>query len=158
VAIWAAGAAAALVACAGATSGGPVRRATVTSVVDGDTIHVALDGHDEKVRLIGIDTPEMGQCGAAKATALARKLAGGATVTLIADPTQATRDRYNRLLAYVVLPTHRDLGYEELAHGYGHVYVYDRPFKRLSSYRRGERFGKSQRDSIWRLCAQRRGP
>jgi micrococcal nuclease len=118
----------------------------------------ALRGHNDKVRLIGIDTPEVGQCGAAKATAVARKLAQGATVTLTADPTQATRDRYNRLLAYVVLPRNRDLGCEELAHGYGRVYVYDRPVKRLSFYRMGERLGKSQSDSIWRLCAQRRGP
>ena len=115
-----------VVACAAALAGaaqtaGPrafTLLGTVTRVVDGDTVHVAVAGRDEKVRLIGIDTPEVGQCDAAKATALARQLAQGRPVKLVGDPTQATRDRYGRLLAYVVLSGGRDLGYQELARGY----------------------------------------
>src|SRR5438876_10411040 len=87
-----------------ARSGAFTLRGTVTRVVDGDTVHVAVAGRDEKVRLIGIDTPEIGQCDAAKATVLARQLAQGRPVKLVGDPTQATRDRYGRLLAYVGLP------------------------------------------------------
>jgi micrococcal nuclease len=123
--------AAALAGGAQTASSGAFRlRGTVTYVVDGDTVHVAVAGRDERVRLIGIDTPEVGQCDSAKATALARRLAQGRPVTLVGDATQATRDRYGRLLAYVVLPGGRDLGYQELARGYGRVYVYDRPFQR----------------------------
>ena len=145
--------AAALAGSAQTASSGAFRlRGTVTYVVDGDTVHVAVAGRDERVRLIGIDTPEVGQCDSARATALARRLAQGRPVTLVGDATQATRDRYGRLLAYVVLPGGRDLGYQELARGYARVYVYDRPFQRLAVYRRAEQVGRPRADSIWRGC------
>jgi micrococcal nuclease len=136
------------------TAGSPVftLRGTVTYVVDGDTVHVDVAGRDERVRLIGIDTPEAGQCDAAKATALARRLVQGRAVKLVGDPSQARRDRYGRLLAYVWLPDGRDLGYQELARGYARVYVYDRPFQRLAAYRRAEQVGRKHADSIWRGC------
>jgi micrococcal nuclease len=135
-----------------ARSGAFTLRGTVTYVVDGDTVHVQVAGREEKVRLIGIDTPEVGQCDAAKATALARRVAQGRAVKLVGDPTQATRDRYGRLLAYVALQGGRDLGYQELARGYARVYVYDRPFRRLAAYRRAEQAGRRRADSIWRGC------
>lgn len=127
---------------------------TVSRVVDGDTVHVLLrSGRDERVRLIGIDTPEVGECDAARATALARRLAAGRAATLVGDPTQATRDRYGRLLAYVVVSGAGDLGYRELARGYARVYVYDRPFVRLSLYRRAARIGRTMPDSLARACS-----
>ena len=42
----------------GATAPGSREEATVTRVVDGDTIHVLLDGADTTIRFIGVDTPE----------------------------------------------------------------------------------------------------
>jgi micrococcal nuclease len=147
-------AAAALGGVARPASSGAFRiHAHVTYVIDGDTVHADVRGRDERVRLIGIDTPEVGQCDAAKATALARRIATGRNVTLIGDPTQATRDRYGRLLAYVVLPSGRDLGYQELARGYARVYIYDRPFVRLAAYRRAERIGSTYADGITRACS-----
>src|SRR5205809_7719967 len=117
-----------------ASSGAFKLRGTVTYVVDGDTVHVAVAGRDEKVRLIGIDTPEVGQCDAAKATALARRLAPGRAVTLVGDGTQATRDRYGRLLAYVIVVGRGDLGLREPLNGFARVYISDRPFVRLPAY------------------------
>jgi micrococcal nuclease len=141
-----------------AASSAPIRAFTlhgsVSRVVDGDTIHVLLpSGRDERVRLIGIDTPEVGQCFAARATAAARRLADGREVVLKGDPTQATRDRYGRLLAYVWLPGGKDLGFQQLAAGVARVYVYDRPFQRLSAYRRAEQIGRRRPTSVWRGCA-----
>jgi micrococcal nuclease len=128
-------------------------RGTVSYVVDGDTLHVELErGRDERVRLIGVDTPERGECRAAHATALARALADGRRVVLAGDPTQATRDVYGRLLAYVWLPGGRDLGFQLLARGLARVYVYDRPFRRLPAYRRAERIGHTRPRGIWRGC------
>ena len=40
--------------------------ATDLAVVDGDTVEVTVDGVRERVRLLGIDTPERGRCGAEK--------------------------------------------------------------------------------------------
>jgi micrococcal nuclease len=141
-----------------ARSGAFTLRGTVTRVVDGDTVHVNVGGRDEKVRLIGIDTPEVGQCDAGKATTLARRLSQGRAVKLVGDSTQATRDRYGRLLAYVWLPGGRDLGYQELVRGYARVYVYNQPFRRLTAYRRAEQIGRTRSDSIWRGCSTTASP
>jgi micrococcal nuclease len=80
---------------------GPAR-VVVTHVVDGDTIEVRFDdGREEEVRLIGINTPEEGECLADEASALLRNLVEGEVVTLRRDRTD--RDQYDRLLRYVVL-------------------------------------------------------
>lgn len=86
--------------------GGDAGTGTVIRVVDGDTIHVRLpDGTREKVRHIGIDTPESVkpntpvQCFAKAAAARNEELVGGERVELRTDVEE--RDRYGRLLAYV---------------------------------------------------------
>jgi len=125
---------------------------TVSRVVDGDTVDVRLtSGRTERIRLIGIDTPERGQCDAAKATTFARTVAQGRAAVLQGDATQATRDRYGRLLAYAWVGG-RDLGYQQLARGLAKVYVYDRPFQRLPAYQQAERTGKARGDGIWKAC------
>jgi len=79
--------------------------ARVQRVVDGDTIVVRLDGRTERVRYIGMDTPESVkpgtpvQCYAKAAAKENRKLVAGREVRLVADA--EARDRYGRLLAYV---------------------------------------------------------
>ena len=145
----AAGAACALVAAAAAQAGDFTTKASVTRVIDGDTIVVRLDnGRSEHVRVIGIDTPEVGDCWAAQATAETRRLADGKRVTLVGDGTQDTRDRYGRLLAYVWLPGGKDLGFQLVAGGYAKKYVYDRPFKRLAPYENAEALARGK--GLWR--------
>ena len=72
----------------------------VTQVVDGDTIEVSRDGVVERVRLLGVDTPERGQCGYDDATALVTDLVTGREVTLVVGSSD-DRDRYQRLLRFV---------------------------------------------------------
>ena len=80
-------------------------RARVLRVVDGDTILVRLDGRRERLRYIGVDTPESVtpdrpvECYGRAAAEENRRLVGGRTVTLTAD--EEPRDRFGRLLAYV---------------------------------------------------------
>lgn len=96
----------------GAGAGGPAlapggsAAGSVLRVIDGDTIVVSLRGRAERVRYVGMDTPETVkpgtpvQCWGPAAHALnARMLAPGARVTLRFD--RELRDRYGRLLAYV---------------------------------------------------------
>src|SRR5262249_38745737 len=110
-------------------------KGTVARIVDGDTIVVRLaTGRTERVRLIGIDTPELpNDCYARAARRAAATLASGRRVTLHGDSTQDLRDRYERLLAYVDLAGGTDLGRLLLARGDAVVYVYNRPFRRLAS-------------------------
>lgn len=72
----------------------------VVSVTDGDTLVVSRGGLEEKVRLLGIDTPEVDQCGYAEATAAMAGLVQGAGVTLVVGSSD-DRDQYGRLLRYV---------------------------------------------------------
>lgn len=72
-----------------------------TRIIDGDTIEVAVPGGLEKVRLIGIDTPEKGQFLFEEAKKRLEELIGGREILLEADETD--RDKYDRLLRYVFL-------------------------------------------------------
>jgi micrococcal nuclease len=84
---------------------GTTSTAHVVRVVDGDTIVVRLRGADERVRLIGMDTPETVkprtpvQCYGRAASAQTHRLLDGREVRLVQDV--EARDRYGRLLAYV---------------------------------------------------------
>ncbi len=137
-----------------APSGAFTYRGQVTHVVDGDTLDVRLtSGKTERIRLIGIDTPEQGVCYAATASAAARRLAMSKKVVLRGDRTQDTRDRYGRLLAYVWLPGGKDLGYQLIAGGSAKVYVYDKVFERFSAYRNAEASAKRTTAGLWKACA-----
>jgi micrococcal nuclease len=80
--------------------------ATVTRVVDGDTIMVRLDGRDTTVRLIGVDTPETKdprkpvQCFGREASARTKALLPEGTAVRIAYDVERN-DRYGRTLGYV---------------------------------------------------------
>jgi micrococcal nuclease len=81
-------------------------RAVVTTVVDGDTIHVSIAGRNETVRLIGIDTPETVdprspvECFGEEAHRHTEELLPKGTAVRLVRDVEA-RDRYHRLLAYV---------------------------------------------------------
>src|ERR1700712_5213362 len=85
--------------------GGSAGPAHVGRGVDGDPVVVRLDGHSERVRYIGVDTPESVkpgvrvQCFAKSAAKENRRLLPGRAVRLSYDAPR--RDRYGRLLAYV---------------------------------------------------------
>ena len=89
----------------GEDGGSASTTARVLRVVDGDTILVAVGGRQERVRYIGVDTPETVkphtrvQCFGKRASAANRRLVDGREVRLVADA--EARDRYGRLLAYV---------------------------------------------------------
>lgn len=86
-----------------------VTRATVESVTDGDTVVLNIDGTSERVRLLGIDTPETVDpdepvgCYGPEASALLKELLPtGTTVSVVRD--RQARDPYGRLLLYLVAP------------------------------------------------------
>jgi micrococcal nuclease len=98
----------AVIACAPAPAApaGDEPAALVVAVIDGDTIEVAVGGRTERVRLLGIDTPESVdprrpvECHGPEASALTRQLLPEGTALLL-ERDQEARDHYGRLLAYV---------------------------------------------------------
>jgi len=89
-----------------AATGTLITNATVIYVTDGDTIGVKIDGVEERVRLIGIDTPETKkpntpvQCFGPEATAFTESLLPKGTELHVERDVEA-RDVYGRLLAYI---------------------------------------------------------
>ena len=131
----------------------------ITKVVDGDTVDVRLrSGKEKRIRLIGIDTPEVYpevECGGLRASRSAKRLLPvGTRVKLVSDPTQARVDSYDRLLRYVIKrSTGRDINRAQVWLGMATVYVYDNtPFQRTQSYRDAQRSARNHDRGIWKNC------
>lgn len=83
--------------------------AKTVKAIDGDTLVVEINGKTETVRLLGIDAPESSkkktgskECGGTLARGAMRQLVKRSPeVTVSVDPTQAERDEFGRMLAYV---------------------------------------------------------
>jgi endonuclease YncB( thermonuclease family) len=87
---------------------------TFVSVIDGDTIETSAG----TVRIIGIDTPERGECGNDAANAaIESQLAPGDTVTLELPSGENDQDQYGRLIRYVTTAAGVDLGLLQLQAG-----------------------------------------
>lgn len=93
-------------AIGGAPTASSVERGQVLRILDGDTIEIrylsggeAVVGHIEKVRYLGIDTPEKSEPGGAEATEFNRVRVEGQTVRLVRDG--RNRDNFGRLLRHV---------------------------------------------------------
>lgn len=136
----------------------------VSRVVDGDTIDVTMpDGAKEKVRLLGINTPETVdprkpvQCFGHEASDHTKALLTGQTVTLANDPSQDDRDKYDRLLRYVGLADGTDINLALVRDGYAHEYTYDRPYARQAAYRAAEADARAAGRGLWnpQACAGR---
>ncbi len=88
--------------------------AAFTAFVDGDTIGTTAG----IVRIIGIDTPERGECGHDEASStIAGLLTAGDSLTLTLPEGQNDRDRYDRLLRHVITADGVDLGLVQLQAG-----------------------------------------
>lgn len=108
---------------ASVTSADPIRlpgaepaedAATFIAVIDGDTIETS----EGTVRIIGIDTPEQGECGHAEASmTIGRLLSPGDPLTLALPDGQNDRDQHGRLIRYVITATGIDLGLTQLEAG-----------------------------------------
>lgn len=128
----------------------------VASVVDGDTLKVAIDGKEETLRLIGMNTPETVdprrpvQCFGREASNKAKELLSGKKINLEADPTQGERDKYGRLLRYVFLEDGTNFNQLMIAQGYAHEYTYDsNPYKYQKEFKEAEKAARADQKGLW---------
>ena len=134
------------------------QRAVVVRVIDGDTVDVRVrsNGRVKRVRIIGIDTPEVyggAECGGPAASKSAKGLMPeGTPVLLVSDPTQARADRYGRLLRYVMKRGKYDMGRFQLKRGHARVFVVGRPFERVRAYRSVQQRAKRADRGLWGHC------
>ncbi len=96
--------------------------AKVINIIDGDTVDVALNGAEYRVRYVGVDTPERDEPFYKEASAANRDLVGGKEVILVKDVSDT--DRYGRLLRYIYLPDGVFVNAELIANGYARTITF----------------------------------
>jgi micrococcal nuclease len=128
----------------------------VTKVVDGDTIEIDRFGRKEKVRLIGIDTPETldprkpVQCFGKEASQNTKGLLEGKRVRVESDPTVGERDKYNRLLGYVWVGQDRLINQELIKQGFAHEYTYrSQAYKYQKEFKNAEVYARQGGLGFW---------
>lgn len=129
--------------------------AEVIDVVDGDTLDVIFDGRRERVRLIGLNTPESVdprrpvQCFGVEASGFTKSLALDQSVFLEFDNSQGERDQFDRLLGYVWLADGRLLNLELIGNGYAAQYTFNSPYRYRDLFREAERNAKATEAGLW---------
>ncbi len=127
----------------------------VTKVTDGDTIHILMNNKDEKVRLIGINTPETVdprrkvECFGKEASKRMKELASGEIVRLEYDESQNIRDAYDRILAYVYLEDGQMINRKMIAEGYAYEYTYLKPYKYQTEFRELQSLARNSGRGLW---------
>lgn len=132
--------------------------ATVVEVVDGDTIVVEMANRTERVRLIGIDTPEAtggflpAECFGDEATGFTRSLLPEGIEVRLTRDTEA-RDRYDRLLAYVHRVGDRlFVNFEIAANGYAEALVIEPNTTHADSFYAAAARARDQGLGLWSEC------
>lgn len=127
----------------------------VLRVVDGDTIEVGIDGGEEDVRLIGVDTPETVkpgepvECFGPQASSFTKDVLEGETVRLEFD--QELRDVYSRLLAYVYLGD-RFVNAELIERGYARTLEIEPNTSRAPELARLQTAAGAAGRGLWGAC------
>ena len=133
---------------------GPHKYYTVSRVMDGDTIELS---NREKVRYIGIDTPEVREKKdsewiykprpyAEEASAFNKKLVEGKSVRLEFDVQK--RDKYKRLLAYVYAGENM-ANMEMVKQGYGMIYTYPPNVKYTEKFLEAQKEARDNKRGLW---------
>lgn len=127
----------------------------VLRVVDGDTINIAMDGRVVRVRLLGIDTPEVVdprktvECFWKEASQKAKNVLLGTYVRIATDASQGLEDKYGRMLAYVYLPDGTLFNRTMVEDGYAHEYTYRTPYRYQQEFKTAERDARLHERGLW---------
>jgi micrococcal nuclease len=145
------------------------RRATVTRVIDGDTVEVQFeDGKTDTVRLLGVDTPEttLSDVDPSEYEDIPDSTAGrdhlfnwgerasdyatdeldGETVRVVTDPESDRRGSFDRLLAYIYVDG-ENFNLELIEQGYARMY--DSSFSQRSEFDSAEEEARSENEGLW---------
>lgn len=133
--------------------------AVVTRTTDGDTLHAKVNGRDETVRMLLIDTPEDQKPGTPTesfsreaAAYAARVMPVGASIKLQLGKAPDERDRYGRLLAYVYEPNGKLYENDCVRRGFARVaYVYKPNTDHLAQLLASQAYAKKNCLRIWSI-------
>ncbi len=130
-------------------SGVPASEAswTASEVIDGDTFRVVGPGGEQTVRMIGINTPERGECFYDEAAAALRFSLGDRPLRLVEDVSEV--DQYGRLLRYVELEDGTDVGAELVRAGYARSHHYEPDVGRNDEYDELQAVAQQSGAGLW---------
>ena len=144
----------------GSIQGVEGERAQVSEVIDGDTIKVSLQGQEQTVRFVGMDTPETLDprrpvgCFGKEASNETKKLLTGKVVILQKDVSNT--DKYKRLLRYVYLPIDENqtlfVNDYLVRMGFAKVYTYPPDVKFNEQFRQAEKEARENKRGLWGRC------
>lgn len=128
-------------------------RTRVLSVYDGDTLTVEIDGQEEKIRIIGIDTPEIKKgskktCRGKTVANLAKSLLEGKEVLLLRDGKTENRDSFGRLLRYVKIREKLDYGFLMVLLGNAEIYEKE-DFSKRDLYEKFQERAIKRKRGVW---------
>ncbi len=130
----------------------------VVTVIDGDTLMIETKDGVEKVRLIGIDTPEVDpnrggpECYGTEASMRTKELTEQQLVTVEYDESQGVRDNYGRLLGYVRLSDGKLLNEMLVAEGYAREYTYNKPYAYQTELQTAQATARKEKRGLWGAC------
>ena len=126
----------------------------IIRVVDGDTVIVKYKGDDERVRLVGLNTPEaravngrVVECFGKEASAKAKEvLLPGQEVIFEYDTSQSKRDKYGRLLGYIFFADGQNFAKKMIRDGYGYEYTYHgRAYKYQKEFKEAQKYAQEHK-------------
>lgn len=127
----------------------------VVKVVDGDTFVIEKEGREQKVRLIGVDTPESVHPNANKnieqgkiASNYTKNLIEGKKVKIELDV--ETTDKYGRILAYVYLENGQMVNEILLQEGYAKLATYPPNVKYVEQFTQIQKQARQQQKGFWK--------
>lgn len=128
----------------------------VTNVVDGDTVDVLIDGEEVRLRLIGIDTPETVhpskpvECYGPEASNKVKAELLNQNVYLEADLSQDERDKYDRLLRYIVLENGVNYNKLLIEEGYAFESTYNsNPYEYQYAFIEAQKVAREEQAGLW---------
>lgn len=129
--------------------------ATVTRVIDGDTIEVRINGARFTVRYIGIDAPETKgapavTCLSRQATTANRALVQGKTLRLERDVSEF--DKFGRLLRYAYLPDGMMINEALVLNGFAQVATYPPDVKYVDQLAAAQQQAREANAGLWSKC------
>lgn len=111
-------------------------RATVASVIDGDTIDVLMNGRRYRVRYVGVNTPERDESCYSQARAANVTLVENRQILMLRDVSNT--DQYDRLLRYIFVDD-RFVNAELIANGWAEAVYYNPDRRYTTDFQRLER-------------------
>lgn len=147
-----------LSSCSPASSSQDPNAATVNNVVDGDTIDISISGKTERVRLIGINTPETKhptkgiECFGPEASAYLEQLLPKRTAVRVERDVEA-RDIYGRLLLYIyVADTNLFVNLDLVARGFAQPMVFEPNTAYKLDFARAATQAERSNIGLWQAC------